>query len=180
MRRTVIILLSLLVCAVLSSCGYNTTSMLAKEYDSVHVGNFANKIDPSKEISDKRSNYTYRPGLETDITRSVIDRFIFDRNIAIKSEPEAALLLKGALIDLREYPLSYDKSDNIEEFRIELYVSIELYDNRTDKLIWKEPSFMGQSTYTVSGPNAKTESQALNDAVKDLAQRVVERTVEAW
>ncbi|MFQ5952584.1 MAG: LPS assembly lipoprotein LptE [Candidatus Omnitrophota bacterium] len=167
--------------ATTAGCGYTRASLLPADTDSVHVANFKNEINPAGEVSDKRATYFYQPGLETNITRSVIDRFIFDGYLNIKSEKEADLLLKGSLIDLEQYPLSYSEGGgNVEEFRIEVIVNIELYDNKTGKLIWKEKNFMGRTSYDVIGPDAKTESQATLIAVKDLAQRIVEKTVEAW
>jgi len=161
-------------------CGYTSASLLPPELDSIHVDNFVNKIDPAGEVSDRRSGYSYRPGLENDITRAVIDGYIFDGNLGIRTADKAVLLLKGTLTDFRKFPLSYDNADNVEEFRIELSVDIELLNNSTGKLMWRENGFTGQSSYTVTGPNAKTEATALTEAVNDLAQRIVERTIEAW
>lgn len=179
MRSVTFTILSIFVLMV-SGCGYTTASLLPPELDSIHVDNFVNKIDPSKEVSDRRSSYSYRPGLEIDITRAVIDRFIFDRRLEIKKEDAATLLLSGDLTDFRQSPLSYGSGDSVEEFRIELVVDVELYDALKGDLLWVENGFMGQTSYTVVGPNSKTETEALKDAVKDLAQRIVERTVEAW
>ncbi len=179
MRLATFTILTIFVLLV-SGCGYTTASLLPTELDSIHVDNFANKIDPSKEVSNRRASYSYRPGLEIDITRAVIDRFIFDRHLEIKKEKTATLLLKGELTDFRQSPLSYGNGDSVEEFRIDLIVDVELYDVLKGEMLWVENGFMGQTTYTVVGPNAKTESAALKAAVKDLARRIVERTVEAW
>lgn len=166
--------------ATSAGCGYTSKSLLPAELDSIHVDNFVNKVDPTMEVSDKRASYTYWPGLETSITKGVIDEFIYDRNLTVKSKKDAALLLKGELVDYRELPLSYDDDDNVEEFRVEIFVDIELYNNLTGELMWKENHFMGQSTYTVTGPHAQTSSEAVTAAVKDLAPRIVERTVDVW
>jgi len=169
-----------LACSGLSGCGYSSSSLLPADQDSVHVDNFANGINPTREISDRRNSYSYRPGLENELTRAVIDGFIFDRHLDIKSSKNAILLLKGTLTDFRQYPLTYGDDYNIEEFRMEIFVDLELYDNRTGELLWAEKSFMGQTNYYVVGPNAVSEETALNEAVKDLALRIVERTVESW
>ena len=63
---------------------------------------------------------------------------------------------------------------------MEIQVDVELYNNTAGKTMWSEKNFMGQTSYTITGPNSKTESEALRMAVKDIAQRIVERTVEAW
>ena len=49
-----------------------------------------------------------------------------------------------------------------------------------DKVLWQEPSFSGEATYYTTGPLAKSESAAIEETLKDLAQRVVERTVQSW
>lgn len=169
-----------LLSGCMSGCGYTTASLLPPGLDSIYVSNFANEIEPTREISDRRNSYSYRPGLENEITRAVIDGFIFDRHLDIVSEKEAALVLKGSLVDFRQYPLSYSDGLDVEEFRMEIYVSLELYNKKTGELMWQDSSFMGLTNYTVTGPNKKTGAQAQKAAVEDLAQRIVERIVEHW
>jgi Lipopolysaccharide-assembly len=164
----------------ISGCGYTTASLLPPDQDSIFVDNFTNEIDPSQEISNRRSSYSYRPGMENEITRAVIDAFIFDRQLEVYSKDNAVLLLKGSLIDFRQFPLSYNDDDNVDEFRMEIYVDLELYDNRTNTLVWAENRFMGTTSYAISGPNRKTDAQAVKDAVNDIAKRILERTVETW
>ncbi len=165
---------------ITGGCGYMTASLLPEGLNSIYVENFSNAIDPTREVSDRRSSYSYRPGLEVDVTRAVVDEFIFDGNLQIDNAERSDLLLKGELKDFRQFPLSYDDGDNVEALRMEIQVDVELYDNATDKVMWSEKNFMGQTSYTITGPNSKTESEALRMAVKDIAQRIVERTVEAW
>jgi hypothetical protein len=59
-------------------------------------------------------------------------------------------------------------------------VNIGLWDNRENKLIWEENSFVGDTTYFTRGNLAKSEDLAISDAIKDLARRIVERAVEQW
>ena len=66
------------------------------------------------------------------------------------------------------------------EYRINLTVNISLWDAKEDKLLWQEKGFTGDTTFFVSGAQAKPESIAVNDALEDLARRIVERTVEEW
>lgn len=163
-----------------AGCGYTTSSLLPDNLEAVYVQNFTNKISPAAEISNRRTSYSYRPGIENDVTRAVIDAFMFDRNLKVEKEDAASLTLKGTLVDFRQYPLSYSDNDDVEEFRMEVYVDVELYDNSAGKLMWKEERFMGQTSYAVGGPNRKTEAEAQRAAVKDLARRIVERTVNEW
>lgn len=164
----------------ISGCGYTSSSLLPKGLDTIHVDNFANGIDTTREVSDRRMSYFYKPGIETEVTRAVIDGFIFDRHLSIDSEKEADLTLKGTLVDYKQYPLSYNKDDDIVEYRVEILVNIELVNNKTGEVMWTEDNFMGQTNYNVTGPNRITDPQAQRQAVNDLATRIVERVVEAW
>jgi outer membrane lipopolysaccharide assembly protein LptE/RlpB len=177
MKKTIF---AMLLIPVLTGCGYTAKSLLPPELDSIYVSNFINKIDPSAEVSDKRMSYTYWPGLENQITRAVIDGFIFDRNLDVKSEAKAKLALKGELVDYKQFPLSYDRSDNVEEMRTQITVNLELYNSTTGEVMWKENGFTGWSSYYLAGPNASTEAEGVRGAVQDISRRIVERVVEAW
>jgi hypothetical protein len=55
-----------------------------------------------------------------------------------------------------------------------------MIDNTTGEVYWEEPSFAGEATYFLTGAQAKSETAALDEALTDLARRVVERTVQNW
>ena len=178
--RSINIFIVALVLIALTGCGYSTSALLPSDMDSIRVDNFENKIDPAKEVSDRRMSYYYRPGLEIQITRGVIDAFIYDRHLNIESRDNAALLMKGQLVDVSQSPLSYNSNGDIEEYRLEIRVNVELYNNRTGELMWEEKGFMGQSSYDIVGRNRESEAEAQASAVSDLSKSLVERTVENW
>jgi hypothetical protein len=179
MKKVSLALIAIVV-ASLAGCGYSTSSLLPPELNSIHVANFVNKIDPTREVSDKRMSYSYWPGLENQITRAVIDGFIFDRHLDVKPESKAVLALKGELTDFRQYPLSYDGADNVRELRVQILVNLELYNNETGELMWREDNFMGWSSYDLSGSDTRNEAEGIRAAVKDISLRIVERVVENW
>lgn len=172
--------LILILSLYLAGCGYTTRSLLAPELKSVYVDNFTNKINVSREQTDERMYTSYRPGLEVDITKAIIDRFIFDGNLKIANAKASDLTVKGELIDFRKEALRYDANDNVDEYRILLVCDLELKNTGTDKIIWTEKSFSGEATYRTGGSLAVSESTAIRDATSDLARRVVERVIEAW
>ena len=167
-------------CLIFSGCGYSTHAVLTSGEASVYVDNFKNKIDVTSEISDEKIYYAYTPGAEANITRLIIDRFIADGTYEIKEEKDAQFLLVGSLIDFRREPLRYDTNDNVTEYRISIAVDIELFDSVTGELVWEEKTFAGEATYRTSGQYSKSESTATEEAIEDLARRIVERTVENW
>ena len=174
------IILSLVAVVSTAGCGYTTRSLLPSEYKTIRVENVKNSINVTAEQNDLRMYRGYRPGMEVDLTKAIIDRYLFDGNLKIAPEGSADLILQSELIDFKRDPLRYDANNNIEEYRIKLIVNMELQDAKNGKTLWKERGFAGETTYYTTGTNAKSESAAVNDAIKDLARRIVERTVEAW
>ena len=165
---------------LLSGCGYTTRSMISDKFKTIYITPFINKVDITNE-ADAASKYRiYRPMIETDITRVVNNRYLFDGNLKPAKKELADLILKGEVIEFRKDPLRYLDNDEVSEYRINLVVNISMWDTKEDKLLWQENSFTGDTTFFVSGPQAKSENVAVNDALNDLARRIVERTVEEW
>ena len=175
------IFLSFIGCLfLLSGCGYTTRSMISSEYKTIYVVPFVNKIDLTQEDYAANKYRIYRPLLETDITKTVINKYLFDGNLRPVKEGIADLILKGELAEFRKDPLRYDDDNNVTEYRVNLLVNLSLWDSKANKLVWEEKNFTGDTTFFVTGSQAKSEGQAVNDALADLARRIVERTVEEW
>ena len=167
--------------ALLSAgCGYTTRSMIANSYRTIYIAPFASTIDITQE-SDVGNKYkVYRPGLETDVSKSIINKFLFDGNVKPVNMENADLELKGELIEFRRDPLRYTTSDEVEEYRLSIIVNISLWDRAKDKMLWEERGFTADSSYFTRGASAKTEEVAIKDAIADLGRRVVARVVEEW
>lgn len=174
---------------VLAGCGYTTRSMIYGKYKTIYITPFLNKVDITQEAYTANKYRIYRPMLETDITRRVINKYLFDGNLKPVKEEQADLLLKGELIEYRKDPLTYTSSgEDVIEYRINIYVNLSLWDTGENKLLWQENNFNGNYSYFVRTPTIDpgnnvivvSESTAVNNAVEDLARRIVERTVEQW
>ena len=178
MRKIIFFILGISV--FFCGCGYTTHSALPSNRRSVYVEDFVNKVRITAETSNRRSYYPYKPGMETEITRAIIDRFIFDGIYQIKDSQNACFILKGQLVDYMAQPLEYDSNDNVTQYRLRVIVNIQLYQNETAELVWQEKRFAGEAAYRKEGAYSETEDTAMDEAIEDLARRVVERTVENW
>jgi hypothetical protein len=165
---------------VMAGCGYTTRSLISGKYKTINIAPFVNKIELTRE-SDSNSKYkVYRPMLETEVTRGVINKFLSDGNVKPVVEDMADLVLKGELVEFRRDPLRYTSNDDVEEYRINIVVNLRLWDKKNNKLSWEENNFTGSATYFVTGAQAKSEEATVQDAIKDLSRRIVERVVEQW
>ena len=177
-----------LLTTALTGCGYITRSMLYGKYNTIYVTPFLNKVDITQESFSANKYRIYRPMLETDITKKVINRYLFDGNLRPAKEAAADLVLKGELIEYRKDPLSYTaNTENVTEYRINIYVNLSLWDRKENKLVWEEKNFNGNYSYFPELTNSSTsniksisEDSAVTNAIEDLARRIVEHTVEQW
>lgn len=176
---------AVVMCAVLGGCGYTTRSMISSTYRTIHIPPFANKIDITRDTDAADKYQITRPTLETDVTKAVINKFLFDGNLRPIKEDNADLVLKGELVQFRRDPLRYSSADDVDEYRLSITVNIILWDKKADQMVWQENGFTGDTTYypstsTLQSVTKKSDDQAVSDAVADLARRIVERTVEEW
>jgi hypothetical protein len=168
--------LSILLVLTIAGCGYTTGSLLPAKYRKIAIQPFANKVG----FTDENIQGVYIPVLETNVRTAIIDRFLFDGNLRIADPDKADLVLNGDLISIAQDDLRQDVNQNVQEYRIRVVVSLTLTDTATGKIVWKEPSLTGETTYFLTGSQAQTQSTAVQAALTDLATRVVERTVENW
>ncbi|MCM8801053.1 MAG: LPS assembly lipoprotein LptE [Candidatus Omnitrophica bacterium] len=166
---------------ILVGCGYTAHSLISHRVKTIYINPFVNKIDISRDTDTGIKYKLYRPRLETEITQALLNRFILDGNLKPEKKENADLILKGELLEFRKDVLRYiENTDEPEEYRISLVTHISLYDNLKDKLIWEEKNFITDTTYFTTGQSRKSEDTAVDEAIKDLARRIVERVVEDW
>jgi len=170
------ILLCMALVLELAGCGYMTGSLLPPQYRKIAVQPFKNKVS----FVNENTRALYVPALETNVRTAIIDRFLFDGNLRIADPDKADLVMEGELTSLQQDSLRTDVNQNVQEYRIRVIIAMTLTDRATGKVLWSEPSFAGETTYFTTGPQALTQSGALDAALTDLATRVVERTTENW
>jgi hypothetical protein len=169
--------LCLLLVLTVAGCGYTTGSLLPSKYRKIAIQPFENKVN---NVEEGGGNVIYVPLLESNVRTAIIDRFLYDGNLHIADLDKADLVLSGALIGVAQDELRQDVNLNVQEYQIRIIVSLTMTDRETGKVLWKEPSFTGETTYFLTGTQATTQSAAIDAALTDLATRVVERTVENW
>jgi len=192
-RKLFLFCLLLADCWVLiGGCGYTTRPGLAAHLRTVFVKPFVNQIDLTQLTTDYQRFPVYRPGMESEITSAVIDRFQFTGILRPARAGQADTRLEGELVEFRRDALRFNAAQQVEEWRLSVVVNVRLYDLTTHPAdggtppeggelpLWEEERFTGDTTYFELGANAESESTARDRAIRDLARRIVERTVEDW
>ena len=169
-------ILSIFLVMMIAGCRYTTGSLLPAKYKKIAIQPFQNKVS----YVDENVRGLYVPLLESNVRTAIIDRFLFDGNLHIADADKADLVLNGDLLSFEQDDLRQDVNQNVQEYRIRIVVALVLTDAATGKILWKESSFAGEATYFLTGPQAQSQSAAVDAALTDLATRVVERTIENW
>ncbi len=181
LTRSLAYSLTLLLVFYASSCGYTATRILPAYYRTIYVESFQNRIPIAEEVGERVGFVSNFPEIEERTTREVINRFLFDGNLRVTNQPDKAdLVLTGNLLDFYRQPIRRKDDDStVEEYRLNLTASVVLRDKK-GKLLLEQSALIGDSTYFVTGPTAKTESAAVNELVTDFSRRVVEWVIEYW
>ena len=166
MRRLGIALSIFFLLAASGGCGYTLKSTPPHGVKTIYVETFKNE--------------TYEPALEIDLTNGITNRFLFDGTLKVTRPENADAVLKGKLTKFTREPLRYTSTEEILEYRLTLTVDFSLWDNRTQKVIWEEKNFVGDTTFFTTGSREKSEEKARGEAITELVRRMVDRVVEEW
>jgi hypothetical protein len=174
MRRILSWCLAAVLCA---GCGYTTGNLLPSNFRTISIEPFKNKVSYLSE----NARGLYIPLLEVRAHDAIVDGFQRDGHLKIANSGMGDLILKGDLISFDREEVGVDDNDNVTEYRVRITVSLMLEDPAMpEQPMWVESAFSGEATYHLTGPNAKSEAEALEDALTDLSRRVIERTLENW
>ena len=158
-----------------SECGYTLRTVEKFDYHTIYIPVFQNKINISEDSPNRQ---IYYPGLEVELQKVLKKRIRYEGTLVTVSEPEDAdLTLEGEVLDFDRQALRYSEDEDVEEYRVSVKVRLKLYER--ENLLW-EDTLVGEDSYILAGSHAKTESQAVNDALEDLAIKIVDRIVENW
>ena len=164
---------------LLSGCGYTAKTVLPDNVKTIHIATFKNNIDITKEVSAKDKYEVYRPDLEVDMRDAIVNRIFLDGNLKVSDADSADAVLEGEILQYRKDPLRY-QNEVVQEYRISLVCDIKLINKKDSKVLLEEQNITGDTTYFTTGVLQKTETSAINDAMSDLARRIVNKIVENW
>ena len=121
------------------------------------------------------------PQLETRTTAATLEEFQRDGTLRVAERAEADLIVEVTLHRYLLQPLRYDKSrtTSATEYRTLMDATLTVRD-RDGKAVMTDIKIRGESTFEFTGDIATARQQALPQAARDMAHRIVETVVEAW
>lgn len=121
--------------------------------------------------------------IEQYVTQKTIDAFLSDGRVSIVDEAKADGIVKCRI---KKYVLTSTKVDVNQvpqEYLLRIYVDVFLFDNKAQRLLWKDENIYEDTTYFVAnnlGMPVEDEIIGRNRILDKLAVRVVRRVIHGW
>ncbi|MFH1278757.1 MAG: LptE family protein [Candidatus Eisenbacteria bacterium] len=128
-------------------------------------------------------NDTLEKGIEETLTAEIIDVLQENRTLTLTQERNADSVLLGRIVDYKRTPYSYDTSENVQEYKVDILIAVEYEDRKKRKTLWKEDRMHQWATYFVvaaPGHDVEEEEDAQLRAIQKFAQDIKTKTVEGW
>ncbi len=153
------------LCLLSLTCGYSAGKLLPGHIRKIYVPPF--------------ENHTTKYGIEQDLTTAVIEAFTDDNRLLVVSQAEADAMLRGVITHYEKGPLTFDRAQSVNEFKIEIAIAVEFEDLRKGKILWRDDNLRAWESYSETDP-LEGEEEALKAAIATLARDIVSRTIEGW
>jgi outer membrane lipopolysaccharide assembly protein LptE/RlpB len=151
-----------LLALALGGCGYTVRGNLPAHIKTVAVPMFTNR--------------TPRPGIETVITRAIVEAFSTDGRLRVVAPGDADAVLEGEVVDRQLVSIAFDPKANVQQYRLLITLNVRFRDARENTLLFEQRSLQEQSDFRVLGTVSDTiaeEEGALRAATVDIARAVV-------
>ena len=121
-----------------ASCGYGLrgTRELKGGYRKVAIMPFANR--------------TYESLIENYIYNALVEEFARGKSLEVVRAADADLLIRGAIVKVESYSISYSPDDKTYEYRASLVLNVEAVDAHTLKTVWSRNGMHEVEEYKAS------------------------------
>lgn len=125
-------------------------------------------------------NRSLQPALEDEITRRVIERFERNAQLKIAEPRNAHAELEGTVTEYSNSVYRFNDQERADEYIVTITLDVAVTDRQKNRELWSQQGIRVSATYLVSGPLARTEATARAEAVGQIADILLSRTVEGW
>lgn len=123
---------------------------------------------------------------EFNIQQIVTDKirlsFIKENLLKLVEEDNAQSVLYGTILAVKDSPLVYEESSSgeaVKEYRVTLQVEIEWFDKVYNKPFFKK-QFTGYSEYDPTGASDATREVALQKAIEQITEDIINTILADW
>jgi hypothetical protein len=121
-------------------------------------------------------NETAEFGLAEALTEGIIDGFIEDNQVRIVDATRAEASLKGRVTDYERKAYTFDETDQVNEYIVEIYVAADLVRSDGSGSVWEQPSIRGFGIY----PADSAETVGQRRAIEKITEDIINLTIRSW
>ena len=125
-------------------------------------------------------NRTAEIGIREALTDAVTEALITDGRLRVVAPESADSIIEGAVVDYKEQAYTYDRSENVQEYIVRIYLDISYRDVKNRTVIWEEKRMEGWGTYDVSVSPPEEIDAGRERAIAKLAEDIVNKTLSGW
>ena len=122
-------------------------------------------------------NRTTEFGLAETITSGIIDGFIDDNQIKVLDQANAESILTGSIVEYKRGSYTFDETDRVTEYIVEIWVDAELKKKEGDVSVWKAERMRG---FGVFKADSEDEQLGQTRAIEKLSEDILNRTIKSW
>jgi len=151
-----------LVALLAGGCGYTVGGTLPSHIQTVSVPIFRNT--------------TREPGVESLITRAVVEAFSTNGRLKVVSRSQADAVLDGEVIGYSIASIAFDKDANVRLYRLVVTLNLRMRDLRRNTVLFEQNQVAEQADFRVQGQVSQTisrEETALRAAATEIGRAVV-------
>ncbi len=157
-------ILLFLAAAGLQNCIYSFKGNLPPHLNSIAIPLFEN------QTAEYRVNET--------ITDLLVQQFMEEAVLEVQDEETADSILEGVVTRIEDTPYTYDASEQVEEYRVDITLKLEWYDTVKEE-VRLEQSISGWGTY--SAQQATTARQdGIAEAIDMIADKIINAITANW
>ena len=125
-------------------------------------------------------NQTAEIGIKENLTDAVTGALVTDGRLRVVGRESADSIIDGTVVDYKEQAYTYDRSENVQEYIVRIYVDIFYRDVKNRSVIWEEKRMEGWGTYDVSADPPEDVDIGRERAIAKLAEDIVNKTLSGW
>jgi outer membrane lipopolysaccharide assembly protein LptE/RlpB len=166
-RARAVLLLALVI--GLGGCGYTVRGTLPAHIQTIAVPIFRNR--------------TQEPGIESTVTRAVVEGFSTNGRLRVVSREQADAVLDGEIIGYTIASVAFDKDANVRLYRLIVTVNLRLRDVRQNAILFQQDNVREQADFRVLDAVSQTisrEETAVRTAATDIGRAIVSLTVSRF
>lgn len=143
----------------------------------VHLKNL--RLDPFE-------NRTAEFNIELEVDEALNTRLLQNRLLPLTSSPEADSHLEGVIKSIADVPSTYDKNENVTEYRLQISGQVVWQDDTTNKPLFnKNLNEYGTYFSEIENSQLSTDAQRNRDdakaeAIQKIVDRIIESMTEGW